>query len=616
MEKLHDPITTAINTARGLQLQNPKEPELLRGQFPYSEVPRILFDNKTVPIDPAEEIWITDTTFRDGQQARPPYTSDQIAHLYSLMHKLGGPKGIIRQSEFFLYSDRDKKAVEKCLALDHTFPEVTGWIRAHENDLKLVKDMGLKETGILTSVSDYHIYLKLKKDREKMLEHYLSIVKSALDMGIRIRCHFEDVTRADIYGFCIPFAEELLKLTEESGIPIKIRLCDTMGYGVSYPGTVLPRSIPKLAHAFRRELGYPSHLLEWHGHNDFHKAHINGATAWLYGVSALNATLLGYGERTGNPPLESAVMEYIGLTGSEDGMDTGAITEIAEFYEKEIKASIPGNYPFVGAEFNTTRAGIHADGLLKNPEIYNIFDTDRILNRPIQVTVTDKSGYAGIARWINENIPLVKEGTLEPVNKRHPGIKYIYEWVMEQYAHGRTTGISPEELTAQTKHYIPSLFISEFQQVKDEARKKARHISENISTAPEIQSLDKEKMEPILDEVLKREKSIQLLAITDSNGRRISQVHTQRGEKKLFRNLMNKDFREHQWFVEVVNSGKPYYSDLYFSKFNNELICTIALPIYNKNGEIYAVMDVDFKFDELVKLLNPIPEEILDSRGD
>ncbi|HDQ13842.1 MAG TPA: histone-lysine N-methyltransferase [Sediminispirochaeta sp.] len=606
-------INATVRTDRGIEMQNRKEPELMREQFPYSEVPRILFDNKTVPLDPADEIWITDTTFRDGQQARPPYTPDQIAHLYDLMNKLGGPKGIIRQSEFFLYSDRDKKAVEKCLAQGHSFPEVTGWIRANENDLQLVQDMGLKETGILTSVSDYHIYLKLKKDRTKMMEHYLRIVKSALDKGIRIRCHFEDVTRADIYGFCLPLAEELLKLSEESGIPVKIRLCDTMGYGLSYPGTILPRSIPKLIHAFRRELGYPSHLLEWHGHNDFHKAHINGTTAWLYGVSALNATLLGYGERTGNPPMESAVMEYIGLRGTADGMDTRVISEIAEYYEGEIKASIPANYPFVGEDFNTTRAGIHADGLLKNPEIYNIFDTGKILNRPIRVTVTDKSGYAGIARWLNENIPLIKDGTLEPINKRHPGIKYIHDWVMEQYARGRTTGISPEELIAQAKHYIPSLFKSEFQQVKEEARAIARHISEGVSSAPEIQSLDRERMEPILDKIIKREKSIQLLAITDSEGRRISQVHTQRGEKNLFRNLMNKDFRQHQWFVEVVGSGSVYCSELFFSKYTGALVFTIALPIYNQQGEIYAVMDIDFKFDELVKLITPISEEILES---
>ena len=128
-------------------------------------------------------------------------------------------------------------------------------------------------------------------------------------------------------------------------------------------------------------MGYPAELLEWHGHNDFHKVHINGATAWLYGCSALNSSLLGYGERTGNPPLEGAIIEYIGLKGETCGIDTTVITEIAEYFRKEIGADVPANYPFVGSEFNTTRAGIHADGILKNEEIYNIFDTTRLLNR-------------------------------------------------------------------------------------------------------------------------------------------------------------------------------------------------------------------------------------------
>lgn len=603
-----------VRIARGRNLEERNVPELYRDQFPYDEIPKILFDGKMVFPTPPSEFWITDTTFRDGQQARPPYSPEQIVELYSYLHRLGGAKGIIRQSEFFLYSGRDRRAVEGCLAKDYEYPEVTGWIRANKDDFTLVKDFGLKETGILTSVSDYHIYLKLKSDRTAVMEEYLDIVRAALDAGIRPRCHFEDITRADIYGFCLPFAEELLKLHEDSGIPVKIRLCDTMGYGVTYPGAVLPRSVPKMVHAFHKELGYPADLLEWHGHNDFHKVHVNAVTAWLYGCSALNASLLGYGERTGNPPLEGAVIEYIGLKGSPNGMDTRVITEITEFYRNVIKADIPSNYPFVGSEFNVTRAGIHADGLIKNQEIYNIFDTEKILNRPLRVMITDKSGAAGIAQWLNENVPGIVKGKAEPVSKRHPGIWHINNWVAEQYAQGRTTSISPEELIAQAKHYIPSLFESDFTRVREEAKRKAAAFSAKISNAPEIRSLDPKALEPFLKKVIKKEGSIQLLAITDREGKRISQVHTQRGEKGLFRNLLSKDFKEKEWFAGVLESGKPYYSDLFFSKYTGVLIFTAALPIFNKNGEIYAVIDLDFKFDELIKLLTNIPEEILETR--
>jgi isopropylmalate/homocitrate/citramalate synthase len=238
-------------------LKHIEEPNLQKDVFPYSEVCCVDFDHKILPINPADEIFITDTTFRDGQQARPPYTVQQIVDLFTLMSRLGGPNGVIRQSEFFLYSARDREAVERCQETGLRFPEITGWIRASAEDVPLVKQAGLQETGILTSASDYHIFLKLNKNRKQAMDDYLGIVKSILEFGIRPRCHFEDITRADIYGFCIPFAIELMKLREESGIDVKIRLCDTMGYGVTYPGAALPRSVDKLVRAFIEDAGVP-----------------------------------------------------------------------------------------------------------------------------------------------------------------------------------------------------------------------------------------------------------------------------------------------------------------------------------------------------------------------
>ena len=590
-----------------IQLINPAKPELFREQFPYSDVPPILFDEKTVPMSSPEKIWITDTTFRDGQQSRPPYKPEQIVHIFDLLHRLGGDSGIIKQSEFFLYSDRDREAVEACIDRKYKYPEVTGWIRAHEDDFNLVEKYGLKETGILTSVSDYHIYIKLKSDRKKIMEKYLNIVRKAIEKGIVPRCHFEDITRADIYGFCLPFAQELLKLSRESGMPVKIRLCDTMGYGLTYPGAVLPRSVPKIIHAFNTELGYPSELLEWHGHNDFHKVLINGTTAWLYGCSSLNTSLFGYGERTGNPPLEGAVMEYIGLRGNSEGIDTSVITELADYFSNEIKAVIPPNYPFAGKDFNTTRAGIHADGLLKNEEIYNIFDTSAILKRPLRVMVTDKSGMAGIARWLNENIKGIVDGSKEKLTKRHPGLKYIYEWVMEQYDHGRTTSISSEEILSRARHYIPSLFESDFDRAKKGALALAERFAAQLTKSPELSTGDRDELENYLKKIISREPFIHLMAVTDTDGHRIVPLQTQRGEKGKFRRLSRKDFNNKEWFQNVLTKREIYQSDLFFSEFTGNLIMTTALPLLNKNGDLYGVLDVDFKFEELVKLIDNLP---------
>lgn len=438
-------------------LQDVESPNLYRQNFNYDEVPKIVFNRRLVPMEMPKEIWITDTTFRDGQQSREPYTTEQIVRLYDMMHRLGGPKGLIRQSEFFLYSKKDRDAAYKCMELGYEFPEVTSWIRASKKDFEMVKEIGVKETGILVSCSDYHIFNKLHMTRRQAIDHYLKVVRECLETGVRPRCHFEDITRADFYGFVVPFVSELTKLSKESGVPIKIRACDTMGYGVSIPGVALPRSVPGIIYGLRYHARVPSELIEWHGHNDFYAAVTNSVTAWLYGASGVNCSLLGIGERTGNCPLEAMVMEYAQLKGSLDGMDTTVITEIAEYYQKELGEVIAPRTPFVGEYFNVTRAGVHADGLMKDEEIYNVFNTGKLLNRPPKVMITNTSGAAGIAHWINSTYNLKDEKRLY---KDSPVVVRIKDWVDSEYDKGRVTAISDPELMELTRQYCEEFGIT------------------------------------------------------------------------------------------------------------------------------------------------------------
>ena len=217
------------------QLADVKEPNVFHNLFPYDEIPKIAFNDRIVPHNMPENIWITDTTFRDGQQSRAPYTTEQIVTIYDYLHRLGGPKGLIRQSEFFLYSKKDRDAVYKCLERGYKFPEVTSWIRASKQDFQLVKDIGLRETGILVSCSDYHIFYKMKMTRREVMNLYLSVIRECLETGISPRCHLEDITRSDIYGFVIPFCVELMKLMDEYKIPIKIRACDGIFFKLIVP---------------------------------------------------------------------------------------------------------------------------------------------------------------------------------------------------------------------------------------------------------------------------------------------------------------------------------------------------------------------------------------------
>ncbi len=576
-----------------------EKPQLFREIFPYDEVCKVKFDHKIELIDPPDEIYITDTTFRDGQQARPPFTAQQIEDLFEFLHRLSGPNGVIRQTEFFMYTDKDKEALGRCKEKGYRYPEITGWIRANKDDLQLVRDMELKETGILTSVSDYHIFLKFNKTRTQVLKDYLKIVESTLDHGIIPRCHFEDVTRADIYGFCVPYAQALMRLSEEAKVPVKIRLCDTLGVGITYPGSALPRSIGKIIRAMIDDAGVPSDCLEWHGHNDFYKVLINSVSAWMYGCTFVNGTFLGLGERTGNVPIEGLIMEYISLTGEDNGIDTTVITEMRNYFEREIGHHVPKNQPFVGLDFNATSAGVHIDGILKNEEIYSPFDTAKLLNRPLAVNITDKSGLAGIAHWVNSHFALTGK---ERVEKTHPGVAKINKWISRQYEEGRVTCMSEDEIEHQVRRYIPEIFVSEFELMKKRALDMAAHLIEQYIEDPAIKSMNPVRQEDHLKTLVQDYPYIQFVYAVNGEGIKITRNITQAVDKAKYQQIgLNEDFSDRDWFIKPMSDGKIHATNLYSSRITGALCVTVSGPIRDQMGDIVGVLGVDIRFEDLTK---------------
>jgi len=574
-------------------------PELFRDVFPYTDMCKVKFDHKIELIDPPDEIYITDTTFRDGQQSRPPFTAIQIEDLFDLMHKLGGPNGVIRQCEFFLYTDKDKEAVVKCMEKGYRYPEITGWIRAVKEDLQLVKALGLKETGILTSASDYHIFMKFKKSRSQVFKDYIKIVESTLEQGIIPRCHFEDITRADIYGFCVPFAQALMNISEDAKIPVKIRLCDTLGIGITYPGSALPRSMGKIIRAMIDDAGVPSEYLEWHGHNDFNKVIVNSVSAWLYGCSFVNGTLLGIGERTGNAPIEGLIMEYISLIGDDNGMDTTVITEIRNYFEKELGHNIPKNQPLVGVDFNATSAGVHIDGILKNREIYTSFDTNKILNRPITVNITDKSGLAGITHWINAHFALTGKDRIEKI---HPSVGKINKWIIRQYDEGRVTCMSDNEMEHLSRRYLPEIFVSEFELLKKKAYDMAAHLIERYIEDPEVMTMVPERQEERLKNVVEEYPYIQFAYSVNSEGIKTTKNITQAVDKAKYHKIgMHEDFSDRDWFINPMKTGKVNVTNIYSSRITGALCVTVSGPIRDEHGYITGVLGFDIRFEDITK---------------
>lgn len=594
------------HASRPLTLDNRVEPELYRDVFPYAHVSRIEFDDTFLVPRPADPMFITDTTFRDGQQARPPYTVKQIARIYDLLHKLGGKSGLIQASEFFMYSPKDRKAIEVCRSRGYRFPRVTGWIRANMDDLKIAHDMEFDEVGLLTSMSDYHIFLKLGKTREQAMNDYLKVVTKALEWGIVPRCHFEDVTRADIYGFCLPFARKLMGLSHEASMPIKIRLCDTMGYGVPFPGAALPRSVQRIVRAFTDEAGVPGAWLEWHGHNDFHKVLVNGVTAWLYGCGGVNGTLMGFGERTGNAPLEALVIDYISLTGNDEAADPTVITEIAQYFEKELDYRIPDNYPFAGKDFNATSAGIHVDGLAKNEEIYNIFDTTKILNRSVPIIINDKAGRAGVAYWINQQFNLPPE---RQVSKKHPAVGQIHTKIMAAYEEGRNTSFSNKEIKNLVRRFMPELFDSEFDQMKRIAGELASNLVERLSRDCQTTS-DTETLTAQLQQFVRDYSFIQYVYVTDVKGHSTAIAISDPGDQKGYKAFpIGFDYSNREWFQQPMRTGKLHIMNVHQSQVTGQLIITVSTVITDANDEIVGVLGADIQLEEIIRRAESLEAE-------
>ncbi|MEM2377446.1 MAG: 2-isopropylmalate synthase, partial [Candidatus Korarchaeum sp.] len=294
--------------------------------FPEMSIPRV------ARRAPSHDLVITDTTLRDGQQGSRPFTEEECIKIYALLSELDNGSGVIRDIELFPYTAKDRRVIKTLIDFGTT-PRPIGWIRASMEDLRLVKESGLDTTVLLTSVSDYHIYHKLGIDREVAKGKFLSVIREALRIGLRVKVAMEDITRSDIYGFVLPFMDEVMRISESEGVDVGFKLSDTLGLALPFPELPLPRSVPKLVRTLIDELGLRSGQLEFHGHNDFHLVVANHLAAWLYGASLSNCTLMGIGERAGNCPLEAMAVLRSQLT-EDDRMSLRAIGRIADLFRE------------------------------------------------------------------------------------------------------------------------------------------------------------------------------------------------------------------------------------------------------------------------------------------
>jgi isopropylmalate/homocitrate/citramalate synthase len=421
------------------RMPDPDEPELFEAAYPREGFPR--YDWTERPPGLPTEVWTTETTHRDGQQGGLPLTVEQGIRIYELMCAFTGASGALRQAEFFVYREYDRQILESALERwrDGAPVEPTTWIRASASDAALVREIGVRETGMLASASDYHTFHKFTPGgRRNAATAYLDAVRAVLDAGLRPRLHLEDATRAP-EEFVRPFVDAVRELASGYAhvAPPKFRICDTMGLGLPLESVAWPRSVPRLVRGLR-DAGVAPEELEFHPHNDTHLVVANCLAALQAGCSVVNGTLLGKGERTGNAPLEAILLHAAGMGCLPATPDFHVLNDLAALYE-DMGEPVPAKYPLYGRDAHRTRAGIHADGLNKFWWMYAPFDVPRLLGRPLELSFTRDSGVAGL-------VFLIRQHTGRELAKDDPALQALHTELLSQFDGGRQTAVEWEEI--------------------------------------------------------------------------------------------------------------------------------------------------------------------------
>lgn len=417
-----------------------RTPEYFNDVFPVDAFPQYEWVER--PNKLPNEIWMSETTHRDGQQGGLPLNVERSRRIYDILCRVTNWSGAIRQAEFFPYQKSDRDALQWALGMykDGAPIEPTTWIRGRRDDVELICGLGVRETGLLCSASDYHTFHKFNPgNRRQAANLYLEAVEIALAAGIQPRIHLEDTTRApvDFVQWLVDAVLDLARKYPESIRP-RFRICDTLGIGLPYEDVALPRSIPRWISILTAK-GVAGGDIEFHPHNDMWLVVANCLSAIRAGCGVISGTCLGTGERTGNAPLEAVMAHLMGMGYWRDSpVDLRVLNDLVALYH-EIGEGVSPKYPMFGRDAFVTRAGIHADGINKFWPMYAPFNAPVLVGRNLEVALTKDSGLAGL-------IFMLRQELRQEFRKDDERVLQIFAWMEEQFQAGRCFPIRWYEL--------------------------------------------------------------------------------------------------------------------------------------------------------------------------
>ena len=306
-----------------------------------------------------KNIHINDTTLRDGEQsAGIVFSAAEKIAIASMMDSMGIPElevGIpaMGGSEAQAITTIVQKGLKA---------KLLGWNRAVRSDIEASIACGLKRVHISVPVSEIQIKAKFKGKTNLVWQRLKDSLNFALDQDLFVSVGAEDASRADE-----SFLLEVAQFAQSLGAS-RFRFCDTVG--ILEPLTTAQK-VGKLVECLKIPI-------EMHTHNDFGLATANALAGLQAGATAVNTTVNGLGERAGNAALEEMIMALKRLYQVDLAIETSRLRELSQQVIAASGIALPPWKAIVGDNVFAHESGIHAHGVLENPQTYEPFSPDEV----------------------------------------------------------------------------------------------------------------------------------------------------------------------------------------------------------------------------------------------